>query len=107
MEAPMYKKELIGVSPAMHIYYWDERDGLRLCGWWISTQVGGDRAWAYNADSEAKVPPLSNWQAPWDGPVDPSIMLRVDASASAPSACIGPQAPHTGVVQLVSPARLP
>ena len=80
----MYKKEPIGVSPAMHIYYWDERDGLSLCGWWVSKQVGGDRAWAYNVDSEAKLPPLSNWQAPWDGPVDPSIMLRVDAPVTAP-----------------------
>ena len=32
------------------IYYWDERDGVALAGWWFGPKVGSDQVWAYNPD---------------------------------------------------------
>merc|ERR1712032_1749746 len=30
------------------IYYWDDRDGSDLSGWWFGPSLGGDQVWAYH-----------------------------------------------------------
>merc|ERR1712039_1039057 len=59
------------------IYFWDERDGPNFCGWWFGPKVGGDQVWAYSSD-KGMTPPLSQWRVPYDGPVDPSIVLTME-----------------------------
>jgi len=87
-DRPVYKKEGQG-SVSVLIYFWDDRDGPSFSGWWFGPKVGGDQVWAYNGDKSAQVPPLDNWQVPWDGPADPSLRLipamSVNAGAQRPS----------------------
>eukprot|EP00929_Paragymnodinium_shiwhaense_P090737 TRINITY_DN50876_c0_g1_i1.p1 TRINITY_DN50876_c0_g1~~TRINITY_DN50876_c0_g1_i1.p1 ORF type:complete len:823 (+),score=256.61 TRINITY_DN50876_c0_g1_i1:104-2572(+) len=46
------------------IYYWDERDGAVLQGWWIGPTVGGEAAWAHNPNYSANLhrPPEKGWK---------------------------------------------
>lgn len=70
------------------IYYWDDRDGSRLCGWWIGQVVGGSMVWAFHGDVGAELPPPLGWRAPYHGGMDPSLKLvyakstRFDKSGS-------------------------
>ena len=59
----VYKKDLWpgDVEVDAYIYYWDERDGARLSGWWLGPVVGGELAWAYHPSRVAMRPPYTDW----------------------------------------------
>ena len=40
------------------IYYWDERDGKNLSGWWVAPVVGAEQVWAH-CPHNTNVPPGS------------------------------------------------
>eukprot|EP00405_Crypthecodinium_cohnii_P037215 CAMPEP_0206547384 /NCGR_PEP_ID=MMETSP0325_2-20121206/13263_1 /ASSEMBLY_ACC=CAM_ASM_000347 /TAXON_ID=2866 /ORGANISM="Crypthecodinium cohnii, Strain Seligo" /LENGTH=540 /DNA_ID=CAMNT_0054046677 /DNA_START=44 /DNA_END=1663 /DNA_ORIENTATION=+ len=58
------------------IYFWDDRDGLEMSGWWFGPIVGGDQVWAYHAPgADQDLPPTSDWTIPHDGPIDPTFSI--------------------------------
>jgi len=63
-----------GSTSDVMAYFWDERDGASLCGWWLGAKVGGDQAWGYNP-SRSMTPPTSGWRVPHNGPADPSLAV--------------------------------
>eukprot|EP00930_Biecheleria_cincta_P072916 TRINITY_DN60257_c0_g1_i1.p1 TRINITY_DN60257_c0_g1~~TRINITY_DN60257_c0_g1_i1.p1 ORF type:complete len:1494 (+),score=434.52 TRINITY_DN60257_c0_g1_i1:52-4533(+) len=65
------------------IYYWDDRDGPELCGWWFGPSVGGDQVWAYHPSRTAGTPPASEWNVPHDGDIDPSFSVTANRNISA------------------------
>merc|ERR1712060_698697 len=80
----VYKKqeeddELSGLD--VLIYYWDDRDGPELCGWWFGPNVGGDQVWAYHPSRTAATPPASEWNVPHDGPIDPTFSVAACKSS--------------------------
>merc|ERR1712228_673901 len=54
------------------IYYWDERDGEMMQGWWMAPIVGGEEVWAH-AEGSDRNPPVSGWKVPWNEKVDPQV----------------------------------
>jgi len=80
-------------SLSIMLYYWDSRDGLDFSGWWFGPEVGGERTWAHNPDSTADRPPPSGWKCPFDGEVDPTLVV---GSASAKEAATGQAKPAGG-----------
>lgn len=63
----------------VHIYFWDDRDGLALRGWWVAPKIGGDAVWAYNPGLGSSVPPKTGWRVPYSGPVDASFLVEPEA----------------------------
>merc|ERR1712187_285469 len=57
------------------VYFWDERDGPSFCGWWFGPKIGGDQVWAYHPDKASQTPPKNGWKVPYDGAVDPTMVL--------------------------------
>jgi len=84
---PVYRKsEPVGATDVF-VYYWDDRDGARFCGWWFGPKVGGDEVWAYSGERTLQ-PPAGSWQVPYGGPIDTALLVRArwlpgDAGASA------------------------
>jgi len=79
-DRPVYKKDeksSVRQSSEMDvfIYFWDERDGPDLCGWWISPSVGGDEVWAYHSSRTALKPPPGGWNVPHDGETDSTFSI--------------------------------
>eukprot|EP00913_Durusdinium_trenchii_P031985 g29958.t1 len=70
---PIYKKDADTVT--VLLYYWDERDGPKFCGWWFGPKVGGEQVWAFHPASTL-TPPKTGWRLPWDGPVDSSFCIE-------------------------------
>eukprot|EP00434_Breviolum_minutum_P029068 symbB.v1.2.025713.t1/scaffold2514.1/size77207/3 len=68
------------------IYFWDERDGPELCGWWFGPKVGGDQVWAYHPSCTAGTPPASQWNVPHDGPIDQNFNISAIRSKRTSSA---------------------
>ena len=65
------------------IYYWDERDGVQLRGWWVADEVGGSTVWAWSVATTA-LPPAGGWRLikiglPWNW--DPKVRLMKIAGA--------------------------
>uniref|UniRef100_A0A7S1F3T4 Uncharacterized protein n=1 Tax=Noctiluca scintillans TaxID=2966 RepID=A0A7S1F3T4_NOCSC len=71
----VYKKESKVNGLDVLLYYWDDRDGPNLHGWWFAPGVGGDAVWAYNPDSGTRDPPPSGWRVPYDGQVDHGFLV--------------------------------
>merc|ERR1711870_5087 len=65
------------------IYYWDERDGADLCGWWFGPSAGGEMVWAYHPSRKATTPPAAEWNVPHDGAIDPTFTVTADRSLVA------------------------
>jgi len=65
------------------LYFWDERDGTGYCGWFFSPKVGGDEVWGYHTDKFAVLPPQHGWKVPYDGPVDPTLVIQMKPKAAA------------------------
>mmetsp|Transcript_28537 Transcript_28537/g.87578 ORF Transcript_28537/g.87578 Transcript_28537/m.87578 type:complete len:942 (+) Transcript_28537:434-3259(+) len=63
------------------LYFWDERDGPALCGWWFGPKVGGDQVWAFHATKDL-VPPASGWMVPFNGPIDPTLQVKPSSTPS-------------------------
>jgi len=63
------RKEADAFKRRSSIYFWDERDGEKQCGWWLGIERGESKVIAaYNTDKEALVPPSSNWMVRnWSG----------------------------------------
>jgi len=58
------------------IYYWDDRDGEPLAGWWMAPEVGGEQVWAHAPIRSEKAPPRG-WKVPWHAPSpDPKVVLE-------------------------------
>eukprot|EP00928_Gymnodinium_smaydae_P079678 TRINITY_DN63543_c0_g1_i1.p1 TRINITY_DN63543_c0_g1~~TRINITY_DN63543_c0_g1_i1.p1 ORF type:complete len:885 (+),score=316.92 TRINITY_DN63543_c0_g1_i1:71-2725(+) len=76
-----YKRDAMVNGLDVMIYFWDERDGPNFCGWWFGPKIGGDRVWAYHPDKAAQTPPLNGWKVPYDGPVDASFQISLQAVA--------------------------
>ena len=49
------------------LYFWDDRDGFHLCGWWFGPDVGSNTVWAFNPGL-SWLPPVKGWQQPWSSP---------------------------------------
>lgn len=62
---PTFKKLDSGNQSVM-VYYWDERDGVQLRGWWVAPEVGGSNVWAMSTATSA-LPPVNGWRVPWHG----------------------------------------
>lgn len=62
---PTYKKraEMDGTTQCC-VYFWDERDGDALAGWWMAPEVGGEQVWAHCV-SKNPTPPTRGWKVPW------------------------------------------
>lgn len=62
---PTYKKhaEKDGTTQCC-VYYWDERDGEALAGWWMAPEVGGEQVWSHCV-SRNPTPPTRGWKVPW------------------------------------------
>ena len=71
----VYKKD--GLDPGqmeVMIYFWDQREGEALSGWWIGPQIGGTLIWAHNSIGHFD-PPTRGWKVPWNGDVDPALIV--------------------------------
>jgi len=79
----VYKKSEKSRGLDVLIYYWDDRDGPELCGWWFGPNVGGDQVWAYHPSRTAGTPPASEWNVPHDGDIDPSFSVSANRNISA------------------------
>ncbi|CAE8618619.1 unnamed protein product [Polarella glacialis] len=62
------------------IFYWDERDGPDLCGWWFGPSIGGQMVWAYHPSRQAATPPSAEWNVPHDKSIDNSFTVTADQS---------------------------
>jgi hypothetical protein len=60
------------------VYFWDDRDGPEISGWWFAPEVGSDQVWAFNRHPSA-TPPGLGWRIPFDGPVDPTMHVRTES----------------------------
>merc|ERR1712151_802485 len=72
----VYKREDKSKGLEIFIYFWDDRDGDGLCGWWFGPSVGGEQVWAYHPSRTAAPPPASEWNVPHDGAIDPSFSVK-------------------------------
>jgi len=63
------------------IYFWDERDGDEMTGWWMAPVVGGEHVWTHNQSSD-RLPPKSGWRVPWHDDVDPTVTFIYLAQGS-------------------------
>merc|ERR1712139_251678 len=77
----VYKKRKDSKNLDVMIYFWDERDGPELCGWWFAPSIGGDQVWAYHPSRTAATPPASEWNVPHDGPIDPTFSVAACKSS--------------------------
>lgn len=67
------------------IYFWDDRDGLELCGWWFGPVVGGDQVWAFHPSRSSLTPPGNEWNIPNDGAIDPTFSITMKAVGGSSS----------------------
>eukprot|EP00397_Hematodinium_sp_SG-2012_P001337 GEMP01001338.1.p1 GENE.GEMP01001338.1~~GEMP01001338.1.p1 ORF type:complete len:1281 (+),score=364.85 GEMP01001338.1:85-3927(+) len=75
---PTYKKraELDGTTQCC-VYFWDERDGDALAGWWMAPEVGGEQVWAHCV-SRNPTPPSRGWKVPWHASTpDPKVVMEL------------------------------
>jgi len=78
---PTYNKPaMIEGANQCHLYFWDERDGDSLAGWWMAPTVGGEQVWAH-CPSRSSQPPPSGWKVPWHASeADPNIRIESKGS---------------------------
>jgi len=79
---PTFKKDTQSNGLDVMLYFWDERDGPALCGWWFGPKVGGDQVWAFHPSKDLR-PPSSGWMVPFNGPLDPTLAIKMDAVPQA------------------------
>lgn len=81
---PVYEKEIASAADVnAFIYFWDDRDGKSLCGWWMGPVVGSAQVWAFNHGHHSKenlMLPTRGWKVPWYGAVDIDLEVISDAS---------------------------
>ena len=81
---PAYRKLDKTGGQEVQIYYWDARDGPNMNGWWFGASVGGDMVWSF-APGDSATPPRSGWKVPFEGQVDPSLMVNLNLGPPAPA----------------------
>mmetsp|Transcript_75535 Transcript_75535/g.208395 ORF Transcript_75535/g.208395 Transcript_75535/m.208395 type:complete len:1076 (+) Transcript_75535:238-3465(+) len=92
-ERPTFKKNVQVNDLDVMLYFWDERDGTAFCGWWFGPKIGGDQVWAFHP-SRDKVPPANGWRVPFNGPSDPTMVVKASTTPSVGGgAAPRPQAP--------------
>ena len=65
------------------IYFWDDRDGPSMNGWWIAPVVGGEQVWAFNP-SKNSTPPPRGWRVPWhEEKPDANVQMSLTATQPA------------------------
>lgn len=69
-----FYKKLGDDDPEIFLYYWDDRDGPDLCGWWFGDDVGGANVWS-RANAQGQEPPSQGWKVPWDGPARRDVLI--------------------------------
>ncbi|CAD7926308.1 unnamed protein product [Amoebophrya sp. A120] len=85
---PTFKKIDSGNQSVM-IYYWDERDGVQLRGWWVAPEVGGSNVWAMST-ATSNMPPHSGWRVPWHGDVNKKVTLsKCTGAEKRPGEAVG------------------
>jgi len=89
----VYRKEAKSKGFEVLVYYWDDRDGPELAGWWFGPAVGGDQVWAYHPSRTSTSPPSSQWNVPHDGTIDPSFTVTARSLVNRAKAKAAPQAP--------------
>ena len=72
---PKYRNTDSDKDYSAYLYYWDDRDGPELQGWWIGPEIGGNDVWIRHKDTSAQVPPSQGWHAPHHGPVAPTLRV--------------------------------
>lgn len=67
------------------LYYWDDRDGIHMNGWWFGPAVGSNSVWAFNP-GEVEQPPPIGWRVPWFCDVVPGarVLLRAGRGLEPP-----------------------
>lgn len=106
---PTFKK--IGRQPGepvadVFLYFWDERDGADLAGWWFGKEVGGDDIWAQNRNKALR-PPMRGWHIPHSGPVRESFLVAPkDPAPAAPAAPVPKRAGPVVATPYVSPTSM-
>lgn len=74
---PVYRKQSDRMT--VMIYFWDDRDGPDVNGWWFGPEVGGDEVLAYCEDPSI-VPPSSGWKLSnisWE--LDPALVVKASS----------------------------
>jgi len=67
------------------IYYWDDRDGEKLAGWWFAPEIGGTEVWAH-APVRTVNPPARGWRVPWhNGVPDPKVLVELRGASKIPT----------------------
>ena len=84
---PVYSKEAPAWCVPAFIYFWDNRNGKELNGWWIGPALAAETVWAYNEDVAALQPPQKGWKIPWNGSVDKKLKLTYTSNAGGSVAC--------------------
>jgi len=84
---PVLKKMAQGQE--VMVYFWDDRDGPQLQGWWVAPEVGGANVWAMNPPDPncaeaSREPPMNGWKVPWHGDVDPKVVCTRANQGAAP-----------------------
>ena len=81
---PVYEKEIASAADVnVFIYFWDDRHGKSLCGWWMGPAIGSAKVWAFNHGHHSKenlMLPTRGWKVPWNGAVDIDLEVISDAS---------------------------
>jgi len=80
---PVHKKDGKAKGLDVLVYYWDDRDGSDLCGWWFGPTVGGDQVWAFHPSRTSALPPHSEWNVPHDGPIDHTFTITYKSAEAS------------------------
>mmetsp|Transcript_13527 Transcript_13527/g.36518 ORF Transcript_13527/g.36518 Transcript_13527/m.36518 type:complete len:648 (-) Transcript_13527:15-1958(-) len=70
-----YKKLGVEENQSVLMYYWDDRDGPHLEGWWFGRCVGSDEVWAHNP-SKMYQPPQVGWRVVGQDDSDDTLLVR-------------------------------
>lgn len=49
---------------------------------WFGAAVGGDMVWSFNPGDASPVPPRSGWKVPFEGDVDPNLVVTLSNGAA-------------------------
>jgi len=85
---PVYKKLGSSSGHQVMMYFWDQRDGDQLHGWWLAPEVGGAHVWAMNPIGSA-TPPQAGWKVPWHGNVNPKVYCIPSGKRTSSESALG------------------
>jgi len=59
--------------PPVMLFFWDERNGPDLSGWWFGDKIGAGQVWS-RCEQASALPPMKGWRCPVDGPANRHIV---------------------------------